>query len=294
MRAALYIDIDNMLGYCYSLSYSFSPKSVIDFIGVSGHDVVQARSYGSIPSALSHLDDFMKEEDILSVLKRTGIHHTSCSGKKNTADLTLSLEAMSNSQKYDIMYIVSSDADFIPLAHQLEKIGKKVVSIRMFQPLKPKLEVNSTTDIYYPALIGKTVEPGLDVQVLIYRDIVESVLKMPLMNPNALTTIMELTLRNFIPGMSIGALAGTVGKKGTYKVLKTAFFGKGFVADKYDRKILLSTCGGVKELRSAYYRQCEFILKKAIRGKLSAKALNKMFMLEGEKFSLETRAIETI
>ena len=130
MRAALYIDLDNMLGYCFSLGYRYKPRAIVQFVKDNGDELVSAKSFGSITSALAHLDHFMSEETAIALLDSAGIEYQPCTGKKNTADLALSLDALVDHSQYDTLYIVSSDADFLPLTEKLTAMGKSVVCIR--------------------------------------------------------------------------------------------------------------------------------------------------------------------
>ena len=293
MRAALYIDLDNMLGYCYSLSYRFQPRSLVQYIAEQGDILRVAKSFGSVKSALSHLGFFMGEDAVLGLLRASNIEHVSCAGKKNSADLSLSLEAITDHESYDALYIVSSDADFMPLTEKLTELGKKVVCIRMFQPQNPT-EHKGLTEIYYHDILGISVEGGFDVKVLVYRNVIESVLKMPLARPAQLEEIMQDVLEKFVPGQTLASLANSVGRKDAFKILRTALYGKAFLSDASDKTVLLSVRDGLYGLQSAYYRQCQFILRRHLKGPLDEDALNKAFMLKSMRYSLSTRQLEEL
>lgn len=293
MKAALYIDLDNMLGYCYSLGYRFKPRSLVQFIAERGDALEIAKSFGSIKSALSHLGFFMGEDACLGLLRASGIEHVSCAGKKNSADLSLSLEALTDQDSYDVLYIVSSDADFLPLTEKLTAIGKKVVCIRMFQP-QSRTECEGLTEIYYHDILGISVEEGFDVKVLVYRNIVESVLKSPLARPEQLEEIMQDVMDKFVPGQTLANLASSIGRKDAFKIIRTALYGKAFVSDPSDKTVLLAVRDGLDGLLSAYYRQCQFILRRHLKGPLDEDALNKTFMLKSKRYSLTERLLEEI
>ena len=294
MKAALYIDLDNMLGYCYSLGYRFKPRSLVQYIQDRGDTLAIAKSFGSVKSALSHLGFFMSEDACLGLLRAAGIEHVSCAGKKNSADLSLSLEAMTDQDSYDVLYIVSSDADFLPLTEKLTEAGKRVVCIRMFQP-QSRTDCPGLTEIYYHDILGISVEEGFDVKVLVYRNVVESVLKMPLARPDQLEEIMQDAADKFVPGQTLANLANSIGRKDAFKILRTALYGKAFVSDPEDKSVLLAVREGVNGLQSAYYRQCQFILRRHLKGPLNEDALNKTFMLKGSKrFSMSSRQLEEI
>jgi len=293
MKAALYIDLDNMLGYCYSLGYRFKPRSLVQFITERGDTLEIAKSFGSIKSALSHLGFFMSEDACLGLLRAAGIEHVSCAGKKNSADLSLSLEALTDNESYDVLYIVSSDADFLPLTEKLTALGKKVVCIRMFQP-QNATECAGLTEVYYHDILGISVEEGFDVKVLVYRNVVESVLKSPLVRPEQLEEVMKDVLEKFVPGQTLANLASAIGRKDAFKIIRTALYGKAFVSDPADKTVLLAVRDGLDGLLSAYYRQCQFILRRHLKGPLDEDALNKTFMLKNKRYSLTERHLEEI
>lgn len=294
MRAALYIDLDNMLGYCYSLGYRYKPRAIVQYIKDCGDELCTAKSFGSVNSALAHLDHFMSEDAVSTLLYSAGIEHQSCAGKKNTADLALSLDALVDQEQYDTLYIVSSDADFLPLTEKLTAMGKTVVCIRMFKPSTPT-KAKGFREVYYHDLLGISVEDGLDVKALVYRNVVESVLKTPITRPLFLESLMLEVVDKFVPGQTLASLASAVAKKDAFKILRTALYGKAFLSDPSDKTVLLALSGNVRDLQAAYYRQCQFILRRYLKGTLSEDALNKMFMLNKDiRFSLETRKLEEI
>lgn len=293
MKAALYCDLDNMLGYCYSLSYPFIPSVLTDFIRKEGNELTIAKCYGSIDRALPHLENFLGKEQILENLQKAHIEYVSCSGRKNSADLNLSLDALSMAGTYDILYLLSSDSDFLPLVDVLSKQDKKVVVIRMFKPVNCYTN-DSIKEVTYPSLLGMKDIGGLDAKVLVYRDILESVLKMSLIGPDSLKEIMNLAWNNFKAGIELTCLAKRIEHKDAFRILKTAFFGRGFMTEKEHREVLLSIRGtGPDDLRSAFYRQCFYILKKNISEEIDEKAMNKTFRLKGEFFSKEEKKLVT-
>ena len=289
--AALYIDLDNMLGYCYSLSYPFAPEVLTSFIKEQGDELVFAKGYGSISSALPHLDNFLDEEEIHNRLCRARIIYAHCAGKKNTADLTMSLDALSALDGYEILYLVSSDADFQPLADRLAEQGKRVVFIRLFQPYARKSQSSFVKEVLYPNLLGITTEDGLDAKALVYREILESILKMAFINPERLKEITAEAVVQFTPGIHLSDLARCIARKDAFKVLRTALLGRGFMSDPVNKNLLLAIRGGRDDLRSAFYRQCFYLLKKNLVDGVSEPALNKTFMLRREAFSVEDRKL---
>ena len=294
MKAALYIDLDNMLGYCYSLSYRFDPQAVVSYIESKGDKLVLSKSYGSISAALQHLDNFLDEETVISRLHKAGIIYAHCSGRKNTADLALSLDALSTIDEFEILYLVSSDADFQPLVDRLADQGKRIVFIRMFYPNVSSDNGLTISETLYPSILGLDTEEGLDIRVLIYRDIIESVLKTSIISPDRLKEIIQEVFVQFESGISLYDLAKAVAKKDAFKVLRTALLGRGFVSDHDNKNILLAIKGGPEDLRSAFYRQCFFILRKKIPVEVSSHAMDKAFMLKGETFSQEEKRLRPV
>lgn len=261
-RAGLYIDLDNMLGYCYSLTYPFKPDVLIKQVEKSGSVLAVARAYGSISDAISHLDRFLSEEEILQALDEACIVYVPSQGKKNTADLNLSLDAMEEMNKFDTLWIVSSDADFQPLTEKANNFGKEVVRVKMFNN-----EGEANKVIYYPDLFGLKLDPGEDSKVLLYRNILESVLKMSIPSYAKVRSVLDLARQEFTSGVSLTELASSIPSRDAFKILKTVIFGRGFYSLPDNKYVLMS----IKEpneklnLESAFYRQCYFILKKNVK-----------------------------
>jgi hypothetical protein len=235
----------------------------------------------------------MSEETAIALLDSAGIEYQPCTGKKNTADLALSLDALVDHSQYDTLYIVSSDADFLPLTEKLTAMGKSVVCIRMFKPSSPT-RTKGFREVYYHDLLGISVEDGLDVKALVYRNVVESVLKMPITRPLFLEKLMLEVMEKFVPGQTLASLAASLSMKDAFKILRTALYGKAFISDPADKTVMLALSGNLQDLQAAYYRQCQFILRRYLKGPISEDALNKMFMLKDARFSLETRNLEEI
>lgn len=265
--ASLYIDLDNMLGYCYALNLKFRPDLIKRFI-LNNHymKIIKARAYGNLDAALPHFAGFyLSKEDILSELEKNDIEFFPLSGKKNYADLALSLDAMLEANDYDITYLVSSDTDFVPLFNKLLDMDKMIFWIRMFKPENSLKDLDYRVKIKYYRQILSLDSPDADIpcytdmdyNIIKYRNFLEKCLGMDLPTKSRVSEICNLAKGKFYSGMSLTELADLVDDKDAFKILRTALYGGGF---RYKAlSLLLEIKPNISE---NFYFQCENLVKR--------------------------------
>lgn len=287
-RAFLAIDLDNMIGYSRSLGYEISPKSLLNFIKKRGDTLVKASSYGCLKNFPDRkLCDMAKE-----AFSAAGIEHRESLGKKNSSDLILCMDAIASVKDFDVLYILSSDKDFYPLIEKLQENDKRVVLIRMF-PTPYLLNLEGLTEVNYPNdILGLNVPQDLDIKVLLYRDTIESLLKMQIPTPGLVTKAMEEVSKVYVPNIPLVKLANSLSVPSAFKILKTTLLGRGFKAEP-GKNSLVSGMKSVDKLREAFYRQCFYLLKRHLDSKeVEQTAFNKAFGLREEYFNIESKTME--
>lgn len=279
-RAAIYIDLDNMLGYCYSLKYEFSPSAIKRKMeGLYYFSVVEAKAYGNIKAALSHLEGFLAESEVCRALEEAGVKYVPSEGKKNSADLILSLDALQDKDKYEAAVIVSSDADFNPLVEKLQGEGKEVVLVKMFKPedFKPE-ETKVQTILYRWCLVDdQNWNPQLDKDgtIISYRNALEYKLKMALPTRKRVSSVFHDARYAFYRGMNLSDLAEKIPDKDAFKILRTSLFGGGFTSAKHNKYILLSM---ERRAEDYFYDRCTSIIRQVNNGIVDTDALRRVFL----------------
>lgn len=278
MKAALYIDLDNMLGYCYSLNYAFLPDKLVEYATKEGDDLCIKKSYGDIDAFLRAVTYPISKESVLSRLEKVGIEHTNLGGRKNSADLALAVDLVSNKDEFDKLYLVSSDNDFSYVLDQFPE--KDVTRIRMFK---------TDESITYPEIVGIDTPSGIDMGALIYKNTLEHILKCTLPSFEEVQGVCREAVRNIRAGMTLVELADSISLAKAYKIIMTAYFGRGFLSES-GYLLAIRDRGTAEELQSAFYRQCEFLLRRKFLN-LEARALNKAFFLKGYRYDLTQRKL---
>lgn len=279
------IDLDNMAAYCHSLNYPFRPDAILGYIANRGDNCVKAVCYGCI----KHFH-FQNESEILSELENNDILYKESSGKKNSADLALALDALGDYSKYERLYLVSSDRDFQPLFSALKKKKKEVVLIRMFNMPTLGEDIEETD---YPSILGIDTPIGVDAKSLAYKNKMESILKIKFPSPEELSVIMTKVIENYTPGIPFLTLVKAVKTRAAFRILKTTLLGRGFRVE--GKNSLISELKTINGLRTAFYRQCYFLLKKHDDAHhIEQDALNKAFGLRNEFFDIETKKLNII
>lgn len=279
-KAAVYIDLDNMLGYCYSLQYPFAPekikKKLEDFYSFSE---VEAKAYGNIKTAISHLDGFLTESEVCKTLEDAGVKYVPSEGKKNSADLMLSLEALQDKDGYHTAVIVSSDADFNPLVEKLKGEGKEVLLIKMFGPKGFDATKEPTPTILYRWCLIDGMScwerPDKDSTIISYRNTLEYRLKMPLPTRKRISKVFIAAEYSFCEGINLSALAEKIPDKDAFKILRASLFGGGFTSDRKNKYVLRTMETRAEDY---FYRRCKQIVRQANQGIVDTDALYRVFI----------------
>lgn len=270
MRASLYIDLDNMLGYCYALRYPFEPEKFKKLIK-DDHFVI-AKAYGNIENAVSHFDGFLSEKDVLRKLQDHGIKYIQSEGKKNSADLALSLDALQELTYYDKLFIVSSDNDFNPLLQRVKKAGITPTIVKMFKPKQN--ESNGVSTVFYGELCDENLKNlELDSVIIAYRNTLERILKMPLPSKDKIERVFAHARKLNYFDYNLYELSSLIPEKDAFKILKTSAY-KGGIKQRRGEKITSISVNA----ENAFCRQCKVILKRANKENFDDLAFKNLFL----------------
>lgn len=168
-RIALFIDIENLIGAASTIGLPIDIAPVLDKLKEFGKVQVR-RSFGDLDKCLRSVG---KEREIYAV--RRMLHHNLVqiedipylTQSKNTADITLAVEALALAFQYaDISHfaILASDRDYVPLFNKLHELGKTVIAVGIDQP-NMHFMVHDASDIlvYYESLFKPAdLKPGQD------------------------------------------------------------------------------------------------------------------------------------
>jgi uncharacterized LabA/DUF88 family protein len=154
-RIALFIDLENLIGFSLSLGLPIDIKPIINKLIEFGNVAIR-RSFGDI-EATPHLND--RKLKIRKMLQSNLVQHEDIphyNQYKNTADIRLVVEAISLAYTYpDIEYyaIVAYDQDYMPLFAKLRELGKTIIGVGSSVDSTKELYVKSCDFfIYYESL----------------------------------------------------------------------------------------------------------------------------------------------
>ncbi|MBC8029972.1 MAG: NYN domain-containing protein [Pyrinomonadaceae bacterium] len=133
-KIALFVDVENFIGYSYELRLPVDLAPVIKKLTETGR-VLFRRSFGDLNQSLGATQQYNRLNHVRQMLQRNLVQHEDVpyDGKyKNSSDIRLAVEALSIAFSHpDIttFAIVSSDRDYIPLFAKLRELGKSVTGV---------------------------------------------------------------------------------------------------------------------------------------------------------------------
>lgn len=150
-RIALFIDLENFVGNCLGQGLSLNLAPEIDRLKEIGAITIR-RSFGDIYKL--PIPHEIKLE-LRKMLQNNLIQHEDIPYQtqyKNSADIRLVIEAISSAytnQNIDIVAVVASDRDYMPLFAKLREIGVEVIGIGGSRDNTPDLYVRSCDVFWY-------------------------------------------------------------------------------------------------------------------------------------------------
>ena len=159
---ALFIDLDNFVGFCLGLGLPIDLSPEIERLTEMGRITIR-RSFGDIYKV--PLSSEQKGE-LRKMLQHNQIQHEDIpyqNAFKNGSDIRLAVEAIStafSNDTIDIFAIVAKDRDYLPLFSKLREMGKDIIGIAGNRDSTPDLYVKACDYFYYhEALIGNIPRP---------------------------------------------------------------------------------------------------------------------------------------
>ena len=158
-RIALFIDLENMVGMVNQLGLPADLKPVLDRLLQYGRVIVR-RAFGDLDAACNTGQSVIKRVPVRSMLYRNGcqLEDIPTLGRKNCADIRLTVEALSVAYCYediDTFAILASDRDYRPVIEKLREMGRTTIGIGGSAHMTNAVYVNSCdVFIYYETLFA--------------------------------------------------------------------------------------------------------------------------------------------
>ncbi len=156
-RIALFIDLDNFVGFCLDDDLPLDIKKEIKKLTEHG-DISIRRSFGDIMKL--PISEPRKKE-LREMLQANLIRHEDIpyyNGYKNTSDIRLAIEAMSIAYTHpdiNIFAIIANDRDYMPVFSKLKEIGKTIIGIGSTKTTVGELYRSACDIFYYHEDFGK-------------------------------------------------------------------------------------------------------------------------------------------
>ena len=156
-RIALFIDLDNFVGFCLDDDLPLDIKKEIKKLTEHGEISIR-RSFGDIMKL--PISEARKKE-LREMLQANLIRHEDIpyyNGYKNTSDIRLAIEAISVAYTHpdiNIFAIIANDRDYMPLFSKLKEIGKTIIGIGSTKNTVGELYRSACDLFYYHEDFGK-------------------------------------------------------------------------------------------------------------------------------------------
>ena len=133
-KIALFVDVENFIGFSHSLSLPIDLAPVIKKLTETGK-ILFRRSFGDLNQSLGATQQIGRLKHVRQMLQRNLVQHQDMpydSNYKNSSDIRLAVEALSIAYSHaDVttFAFVSSDRDYVPLFEKLRELGKLVTGV---------------------------------------------------------------------------------------------------------------------------------------------------------------------
>lgn len=159
---ALFVDLENFFGFCNGLGLPIDLAPEMEKLTTIGKVTVR-KSFGDIQKLPIPGD---KKQEIRKMLQQNLIHHEDIpyhNAFKNSADIRLVIEALSmvySNDDIDLVAVVGSDRDYLPLFSKVREIGKEVIGIGGSKDNTPDIFVRACDYFFYHEnLTGNAAPP---------------------------------------------------------------------------------------------------------------------------------------
>ena len=148
---ALFIDIENFFGYCNGLGLPIDLAPELKKLTEIGKVTVR-RAFGDIqklPISIGQKGDIrrMLQQNLIIIEDIPYL-----TAFKNSADIRLVIDALSvayTNKDIDIIAVVGSDRDYLPLFSKLREIGKEIIGVGGSKDMTPEISVRACDYFFY-------------------------------------------------------------------------------------------------------------------------------------------------
>ena len=150
-RIALFIDLENFVGFCLGLGLPIDLTPELNRLTELGKVTVR-RSFGDIYKLPIPSE---QKSELRKMLQRNLVQHEDIpyqNAYKNAADIRLVIDALTlayTNDDIDMVAVVASDRDYLPLYAKLCEIGKEIVGIGGSRDNTPELFVKACDYFFY-------------------------------------------------------------------------------------------------------------------------------------------------
>jgi uncharacterized LabA/DUF88 family protein len=167
-RIALFIDLENFVGFCLGLGLPIDLTPELNRLTELGKVTVR-RSFGDIYKL--PIPNEQKSE-LRKMLQRNLVQHEDIpyqNAFKNAADIRLVIDALTlayTNEDIDMVAVVASDRDYLPLYAKLCEIGKEIIGIGGSRDNTPELFVKACDYFFYHEVLTGRAASGLAADVI--------------------------------------------------------------------------------------------------------------------------------
>ncbi len=167
-RIALFIDLENFVGFCLGLGLPIDLTPELNRLTELGKVTVR-RSFGDIYKL--PIPNEQKSE-LRKMLQRNLVQHEDIpyqNAFKNAADIRLVIDALTlayTNEDIDMVAVVASDRDYLPLYAKLCEIGKEIIGIGGSRDNTPELFVKACDYFFYHEVLTGRATSAMAVDVI--------------------------------------------------------------------------------------------------------------------------------
>ena len=164
---ALFIDLDNFVGFCLGLGLPIDLTPEIERLTELGKIIIR-RSFGDIYKLPLSTE---QKAELRKMLQQNHILHEDIpyqTAFKNSSDIRLVVESIStafSNDNIDMFAIVAKDRDYLPLFSKLREMGKEIIGIAGNRDSTPDLYVKACDYFYYHEALISNIPRPLDKEV---------------------------------------------------------------------------------------------------------------------------------
>lgn len=169
---ALFVDLDNFVGFCLGLGLPLDITPAIDRLTELGKITIR-KSFGDIFKLPISKDQKL---ELRKMLQRNLVQHEDTPYQnefKNSSDIRLVIEALSmafSNKDIDMFAVIASDRNYLPLFSKLREIGKEIIGIAGNRENTPELYVKACDYFYYHENLTNSAPSAVELDAMLGND----------------------------------------------------------------------------------------------------------------------------